>query len=64
MGTGRGLDLRLTLSDKELHAFGSETERKEQDLEKVGKDNGGKSALFKRNNHFYKTYFDIIKILD
>lgn len=54
MGIGRGLDLRLTLSDKELHAFSSETEREEQDLEKVAKDNWGKSALFKRNNHFIR----------
>ena len=45
---GRCLDDRLTLSDKTLHAVaqGSDKETEEHDLEKLGKDNGGKSALF------------------
>ena len=54
---GRCLDDRLTLSDKELHAvaYGSDTETEEQDLEKVGKDNGGKSQLFNlKDSHFIR----------
>ena len=45
---GRCLDDRLTLSDKKLHAVaqGSDKGTEEHDLEKLGKDNGGKSALF------------------
>ena len=45
---GRCLDDRLTLSDKELQAvaYGSDKETGEHDLEKLGKDKGGKSALF------------------
>ena len=41
---GRCLDDRLTLSDKELHpvAYCNDNETKEQDLEKSGKDYGGK----------------------
>ena len=41
---GRCLDDRLTLSCKELHAvaYGSDVETEEHDLEKLGKDNGGK----------------------
>ena len=45
---GRCLDDRLTLSDKELLAVacGRDKETEEHDLEKLGKDNDGKSALF------------------
>ena len=45
---GRCLDDRLILSGKELHAvaYGSGKEPEEHDLEKLGKDNGGTSALF------------------
>ena len=48
----RCLDERLTLLDKELQAevYGSDTGTEEHDLEKLGKDNGGKSALFNLNN--------------
>ena len=54
---GRCLDDRLTLSDKELHAvaYGSGIETEEQVLEKVGKDNGGKSASFNlKDSHFIR----------
>ena len=44
---GRCFDDRLTLSDKELQAVASGTE--EHDSEKLGKDNGRKSALFNLN---------------
>ena len=42
------LDDRLTLSDKELYAvaYGSDKKTEEHDLEKLGKDNWRKSALF------------------
>ena len=45
---GRFLDDKLTLPDKELHAvaYASDKETEEHDLEKLVKDNGGKSALF------------------
>ena len=45
-------DERLTLSDKELQAevYGSDIGTEEHDLEKLGKDHGGKSALFNLNN--------------
>ena len=45
---GRCLNNRLALSDKELHAaaYGSDIEAEENDLDKLGKDNGEKSALF------------------
>ena len=52
---GRCVDDRLTLSDKELHAvaYGSDKETGEHDLEKLGKDNGEKSALFNlKDSHF------------
>ena len=44
----RFFDDRLTLSGIELHAvaYGSDIETEEHELEKLGKDNGGKSALF------------------
>ena len=42
----RCLDERLTLSDK-AEAYGSDKGTEEHDLEKLGKNNGGKSALFK-----------------
>ena len=58
---GRCLDGRLSLSDKELHAvaYGSDKETEEHELEKLGKDNGGKSALFNlkdtnENNYYQK----------
>ena len=45
------LDDRLTLSDKELYAVAddSDKETEEHDLEKLGKDNGGISALINLN---------------
>ena len=46
---GRCLDERLTLSDK-AEAYGSDKGTAEHDLEKLGKNNGGKSALFKLND--------------
>ena len=49
---GRCLDDRLTLSDKELQAVasGSDKGTEEHDLQKLGKDNGGKSALLNLND--------------
>ena len=49
---GRCLDDRLTLSDKELQAvaYGSDKGTKEHDIDKLGKYNGGKSALFNLND--------------
>ena len=48
----RCLDDRLTLSDKELEvvAYASDKGTEEHDLEKLGKDNGGKLALFNLND--------------
>ena len=49
---GRCLDERLTLSDKEsqTEAYSSEKGTEDRDLEKLGKDNGGKSVLFNVND--------------
>ena len=49
---GRCLDEKLTLSDKELQAeaYVSNIGTEEDDLEKLGKNNGGKSALFNLND--------------
>ena len=49
---GRCLDDRLTKSDKELQAvvYSSDKRTEEHDLEKLGKDNEWKSALFNLND--------------
>ena len=70
----RCLDERLTLSDKELQAeaYGSDKGTEEHDLEKLRKNNAGKSALFKLNDTtilgFIKLNMvvicDVIKIID
>ena len=71
---GRCLDDRLILSEKEFHslAYGSDTETEKPDLEKLGKDNGGRSAFFNlKDSHFIGfiklimvLMFDVIKIFD
>ena len=55
----RCLDDRLTLPDKELRAaaYGNDKGTEEHDLEKLGKENGGKSALFNLNDTtIYRIY--------